>query len=282
MSRSRNFCFTLNNYSEADLERLLDVDCKYVVIGKEIGENGTNHLQGYFSFNLQKTLAACKKVDGRAHWEICKGLPSQNRAYCIKDGDFTEKGSIPADPSKKGEGEKRRWEDAFEAVRDNRISDVPADIKCRNLKSIEYAVLRQAQSERPSLVNLEKLDNEWHWGQPDCGKSEAAELTGQTFWRKPARSKWYCGYQFQDIMCIDDIDPESKNTAQFLKLLADKYPLTVEYKGGSMLVRPKRIFVSSNYHPSDIYSGIDLDAIVRRFKVVQHFFDPNHPSRHNK
>jgi len=284
MSRSRNFCFTLNNYSEADLERLLDVDCKYVVIGKEVGQAkedgtpGTPHLQGYFSFNLQKTLAACKKVDPRAHWEICKGLPSQNRAYCIKQGDFQEKGKIPADPSEKGEGEKRRWEDAFAAVKENRIEDVPADIKCRHLKSIEYAVTREADSMR-KLSNLEFSSNEWRWGDPKSGKSEGARLENPDHYVKLVRSKWFDNYKHEPCVIIEDIDPESAKSAQFLKTLADIYPLPVEVKGGTMMIRPKRIIVTSNYHPSDIFSGVDLEAILRRFLVLHFVHDPNF---HNK
>jgi len=275
MSRSRNFCFTLNNYSEVEYQQLLDTDCKYVIIGREKGEGGTSHLQGYFSFNLQKTLAACKKVNARAHWEICKGLPSQNRAYCIKDGDFEERGTIPVDPSKKGEGEKRRWEDAFVAVKENRIEDVPADIKCRHLKSIEYAVNREADSVR-KLFNLETLDNQWRWGDPKSGKSEGARLENPDHYLKLVRSKWFDHYNHEPVVLIEDLDPESAKQAQYIKTLADVYPVRVEVKGGTMMIRPKRIIVTSNYHPADIFAGVDLEAIERRFDILHFVHDPNH------
>jgi len=275
MSRSRNFCFTLNNYSEVEYQQLLDTDCKYVIIGREKGEGGTLHLQGYFSFNLQKTLAACKKVNARAHWEICKGLPSQNRAYCIKDGDFEERGTVPSDPTAKGEGEKRRWADAFEAVKENRIEDVPADIKCRHLKSIEYAVTREADSLR-KLSNLETLDNQWRWGDPKSGKSEGARLENPDHYLKLVRSKWFDHYNHEAVVLIEDLDPESAKQAQYIKTLADIYPVRVEVKGGTLMIRPKRIIVTSNYHPSDIFSGVDLEAILRRFNVLHFTHDPNH------
>jgi len=49
MSRQfRNFVFTLNNYSEEEHETLLKCDSfKYIIIGREIGDSGTPHLQGY-------------------------------------------------------------------------------------------------------------------------------------------------------------------------------------------------------------------------------------------
>ena len=41
MSKSRNFCFTLNNYTEEEENILITADCKYLVMGKEVGESGT-------------------------------------------------------------------------------------------------------------------------------------------------------------------------------------------------------------------------------------------------
>ena len=48
--RSRNYCFTINNYSTEDLEHLAcnvsDI-CNYLICGFEVGEKGTPHIQGY-------------------------------------------------------------------------------------------------------------------------------------------------------------------------------------------------------------------------------------------
>ena len=67
MSRTRNFCFTLNNYTEDVYQALLAVECKYVCIGKEIApETATPHLQGFIVFKNARTLASLKKLDARA------------------------------------------------------------------------------------------------------------------------------------------------------------------------------------------------------------------------
>jgi len=44
MERSRNFVFTLNNYTTEEVELVKEWDCKYLIFGKEIGESGTPHL----------------------------------------------------------------------------------------------------------------------------------------------------------------------------------------------------------------------------------------------
>jgi len=273
MSRSRSFVFTLNNYTEEDVQKLLGYECKYVCFGKEVGESGTPHLQGYISFKDPRTLKTLKKVDSKAHWEVAKGLPSQAIDYCRKEGSFFEAGVIPLDPVAKGLGEKRRWEEAFSAVSENRLEDVPKDILCVRLKSIEYAVSRVNESKR-QLFNLEALDNEWRWGDPQSGKSEGARFENPDHYLKLARSKWFDGYNFESVVIIEDIDPESAKTAQFLKTLADVYVVPVEVKGGTLKIRPKRVIVTSNYHPRDIFVGVDLEAIERRFKVLKFTHDP--------
>ena len=57
----RNLCFTVNNYTDAERLHILDhVMWSYVVVGEEIGEEGTSHLQGYGELKSAVTaLKAC-------------------------------------------------------------------------------------------------------------------------------------------------------------------------------------------------------------------------------
>ena len=85
----------MNNYSEVEFELLLKVQSKYLVVGKEVGESGTPHLQGYVEFENARTLGGVKKLIGdRAHLEIRRGSAKQASEYCKKDGDFIEIGEI--------------------------------------------------------------------------------------------------------------------------------------------------------------------------------------------
>lgn len=55
MSRSRKWTLTLNNYTEEQRTALLDLpSLAYAIIGKETGENGTPHLQGYLKVSLRR------------------------------------------------------------------------------------------------------------------------------------------------------------------------------------------------------------------------------------
>ena len=88
--------FTLNNYTQADLDRLcspLD-GVEYLIFGKEVGASGTPHLQGTVCFQSRKRLTQCITLLGQAHFSPTRYL-TQSIEYCKKDGDFFEAGVVP-------------------------------------------------------------------------------------------------------------------------------------------------------------------------------------------
>lgn len=108
MSRSKYYVFTLNNYTEEETraieayaqeaqDNLDQHECTYIIIGKEIGESGTRHYQGYIEFSSRRRLTQVKRVPGlsRAHFEVRRGNARQAADYCLKDGDLlVEAGAI--------------------------------------------------------------------------------------------------------------------------------------------------------------------------------------------
>jgi len=99
MPGSKNWCFTLNNYTDADIDRIRSVESEtsfsYCVFGKETGDSGTPHLQGFICFKARKTLASLVALLGQAHYTVARQIQN-SIAYCKKDGDFTELGTPPA------------------------------------------------------------------------------------------------------------------------------------------------------------------------------------------
>lgn len=89
-SKSRKWVFTFNNYTEDDYERLRsDTSTRWLVVGREVGESGTPHLQGAVVFpNARSFASVCRWVGGRAHVEPMRGSFQDNYDYCTKDGKF--------------------------------------------------------------------------------------------------------------------------------------------------------------------------------------------------
>ena len=89
----RNFCFTINNWTQQDWDKMVEFAneyCKYLVMGKEVAPTtGTPHLQGYCEFkpNVRKSLRTIRKVTAEkiANIEPRYGqLPKETSGYCKK------------------------------------------------------------------------------------------------------------------------------------------------------------------------------------------------------
>jgi len=84
----KDWCFTLNNYSDADLEMFrmwaVEANVRLACISKEVGESGTPHLQGRIIFRRMYRLTGLKKLHSRASWGWTKC--QQDSLYMIKEG----------------------------------------------------------------------------------------------------------------------------------------------------------------------------------------------------
>lgn len=93
---AKRWCFTYNNYDENWMDQMAPIFLKWGVrwkIGKEVGESGTPHLQGYIECESKCRPIECFKLPKAIHWEVAKGNRVQNIKYCCKEGDFY--GNLP-------------------------------------------------------------------------------------------------------------------------------------------------------------------------------------------
>lgn len=93
--RSRGWAITVNNFTDEDIEAIVDLDADYWIAGFETGKKGTLHIQGYLHWHNPIEFNTIKKVLPRAHIERAKKSPEININYCSKDCDYVEFGDRP-------------------------------------------------------------------------------------------------------------------------------------------------------------------------------------------
>jgi hypothetical protein len=97
ISPAKRWCFTLNNYDDNDISsissKFRDV-AQSALIGAEVGEEGTPHLQGFIEFEI-KCRPTSHGLSSRIHWEKCKGTKEQNLKYCSKEGNVIFEFGLP-------------------------------------------------------------------------------------------------------------------------------------------------------------------------------------------
>ena len=117
---AKHWCFTLNNYTQNDLDRLATPNpaVSYIIFGKEVGTSGTPHLQGVVCFQSRKRLQQAKEIIGNAHCSVARSLLNSIK-YCKKEGDWIELGNNPlVKPSNKTRNENSDLEDFKTSVKD--------------------------------------------------------------------------------------------------------------------------------------------------------------------
>jgi len=255
----RAWCFTINNYSESDCLVLDGLPVEYLIYGKEVGASGTPHLQGYLYRKAKYSLRQLKKLFPRAHLEVSKGTPEDNREYCSKEGNFTERGVLPLSQVKKGLAGAAKYKEMWALAKSGEFESLPP----AQIKTWEYI---HAKYSAPS-VDRSELDNLWISGPTGAGKSKYIRETYPVFFTK-SMSKWWDAYNGEPVIVIDDFAPEhGKYLGYYLKIWADHYVFPAEVKGGMLRIRPQTIIVTSQYALEECFEDPEtVKALLRRFK----------------
>lgn len=283
-SRSKYWCFTLNNYTAEEEKRLQEVPvdaANYVIYGREVSESGTPHLQGYAEFVIRQRLSAVKRLLGtRGHYEVSRGTQLEATTYCRKDGDVFERGT----PARRGSGRRTDLEDIRQAILANEPEEKIADehfskwvVYRRSFTA--YRHLKNPPKDRPDLRVIVL------WGTSGVGKSSYVNSRYPNCWISgDPVLKWFDGYNGESVVLIDDFNGECP--FRFFLRLLDLYRLRVPVKGGFVAWNPTTLFITSNREIGEWYQkdGRERDVlpIRRRVHLNQHVdrLGPDIASRH--
>jgi Putative viral replication protein len=279
MSAARNWCFTLNGYTEDDVKRIAhlveqDKNIKYIIIGREIGANGNKHLQGFISLVKKKLLLNVKNIlGGNPHLEVARNVNAAIQ-YCKKDDDYDEFGEM-----KGGKGQRTDIDDFKESVKSGMLSLTEIREKHSEVYAkysrfcLEYINDHLPKIElpehelRPWQVNLKKKLE-----QPaerrkiifvvdemgNCGKSwfahYMARVIGETCQVMLPGKKADMAYTLKPSLTVLFLDaPRSKQGEyiqyDFLEDLKNGYVFSSKYESRIKTYKPMHVVVNMNESP---------------------------------
>lgn len=233
---SKNWCFTLNNYSEKNIDDLLlwfDGSKHNYLFQEEIGKQNTPHLQGVVSFSSKCRPLENKKNIPEIHWEKTRSL-GHSIIYCI-------------DPLKRKEGG-RVW-DTF-------------DCELNLLNPINFypwqAELIEELKKKPDDRTIH-----WYWESNGCaGKTAIAKyicannkaivVSGKSDNCKNAILQYQLKQQCYPRIIIFDIPRCNHNHISYEALESIKNGLfySGKYEGGMCLFNNPHLICFANEEPN--------------------------------
>ena len=262
MSRSRAWCFTVNNYTEEDCAAVKGMQdfSVYLVCGKEVGEQGTPHLQGFVRFKNAVRFGTVKDMLKRANIRVADGDDLSNQRYCTKDGDVLIEFGQPAKQGKRND---------IERVRESLQDGANMRAIVNNARSVQSVRMAEIWLKYNEPGRDWKPEVRWYWGPTGVGKTrDAREWLKDDVYTCMDTVKWFEGYDGHENVLIDDMRKDFAKFHNLLKLL-DRYEYKVETKGGSRQFVAKKIAITAPYHPADMYSNQeDVNQLLRRLDKI--------------
>ena len=230
--------FTLNNYTESDISSIVltfNAKAKFAIVGKEVGESGTPHLQGYVEFITKCRPLSLHTEFKRFHWEKSKGDRQSNVDYCSKDGMVGYTKGMP-----------------------------------KPIKIITELYDWQLEIERLALTEPDDRTINWYW-EPTGNRGKSAFVKYMIVKHKVL---YCCGAKYSDIMnlvfnqdmdecscVIFDIPRAYKNTISFaaLESIKDGKVCNTKYETGVKVFNSPHVIVFSNFEPELDSDDLSVD-----------------------
>lgn len=270
---ARSWNFTVNNWTEDDLENARDLGSNdklvvYLTVGREVAPNtGTPHLQGCVTFKKTMRRGAVSALIPRSHVSPISRTVHLAREYCAK-------------------------QDPDPLIFDNREPGKRSDLELA-AEMVVSGGTKQLVQENPSMFvryaqGFERLEAKlwgprdpsdppkviWLYGPTGTGKSRYVHENESNLYVAMSRAQWWEGYNQQPAILIDDFRCNFAPFNEMLRII-DRYPYRVERKGSSVHLNSARIYITSQFPPHMVYNrdkrgDEDIKQLYRRItKVVR-------------
>lgn len=232
---------------------------------KEIGEGGFEHWQVVIRTTTNQRIAGCKRLLGSQSAHVEPTRSAAALAYVWKEstrvaGTQFELGVL------RPKGNPTDWEEVVAKAKEGKFEEIDPAVQVRYIGNLMKIHAHHARPERRGILMTKVFI-----GPTGTGKThravEEAEALGPVYF-KSSTNKWWDGYNGEENVVIDEFDGQI-GVVHLLRWL-DKYPCSVEIKGGSTPLRAIRFWITSNVEVDQWYPTLGLrqvDALKRRVSV---------------
>jgi len=229
----------------------------------ELGDTtGFLHWQLLATFDKKTRLRGVKNIFG----DRCHAEPSRSEAadeYVWKDDTAVQGTRFELGRRKMRRNHDTDWDALYDDAKRGRLDDIPRDVLVRcysNIKRIGVDNLAPVGIERTVVV---------FWGPTGVGKSRRAwDQASIHAYPKDPLTKFWDGYSGQEHVVIDEFRG-GISIGHILRWF-DRYPVIVEVKGSSTVLKAKKIWITSNIDPRNWYPELDeptKEALLRRLEI---------------
>lgn len=257
---SKRWCMTLNNYSETefnDLITMAKMATSIYIIGKEVGENGTPHLQGFFQFKKITRPLELKNISKRIHWEKTKGSIEDNIKYCSKEGNFVTNQVIEE-------------EEELEILKEDELYDWQKEI---------VEIVKQKPDKRKIY---------WYWDEKgDVGKTTFGKYLSHVYGAIPVEGKkndiLFCAAQFKSKIYVFDFERTMEEFISYgaMEKIKNGYFMCAKYESKPVVRNSPHVICFANFEPNREALSKDRwvirkiepkkDIIVKNKKAIEGF-----------
>lgn len=240
---------------------------KAFVIGFEIGEQGTHHIQGVVQFKQQKTFDTLRKYFRNNHIEPIIDIKASVE-YCKKTGDYMEFGRIT------GQGQRTDLEEFTQAIIDGYtdmelLLEFPSQAQryLNNIDKIRQIVLAE-HYQRNLRYNLKVI---FISGDAGVGKTRYVYERHriEDIYRVCSYENPFDNYKTQKILVLDEYN--NQLNVQLLLNILDIYPLLLPARYADKWACYEQVYVISNYDFDELFGMCDekiYQALRRRFNLI--------------
>lgn len=226
ISAGKRWIFTYNNYTEEHLVEIVDILVKKgykYVIGKEVGKEGTPHLQGYIRGEKAWRPFTIFKKFFKIHWEKAGGNEDENIVYCTKEHNY---------------------------LTNLRIK--------KPLKILKESELYEWQKWIENMLNHEPNDRAivWLWEPNGCaGKTTFCKYLSSKYGAIPLEGKkndiLYCAAEFDSDIYIWDLERSMEEYISYgaLEKIKNGYYMCSKYESKPIIRNSPHVIVFANFPP---------------------------------